>query len=159
MRSGPVVLAAMADIGALGDQAGWRCWLCDDEVPQRAKPNDPNQPVADQIAPAAKGTKGRGEVRLAHKRCNDLRKARPPSILWPDRFYVADAPELLQSLVRLDKKKNQGGEVVAMCADRDAADLAAAWVVPVATTLFPGNWEATCSPLASMTAVRLNKLS
>lgn len=147
----------MADISELGDQAGWRCWLCDEEVPRKAKPSDPNQPVADQIAPAAKGTKGRGEVRLAHKRCNDLRKGRPPSIRWPERFCVADAPELLQSLVRLDKRKNQGGEVVAMCAGADAAEAAAAWVVPVAATLFPGDWEATCSPLASMTAVRLTR--
>ena len=148
----------MADISELGDQAGWRCWLCDEDVPQKAKPNDPNQPVADQIAPAAKGTKGRGEVRLAHKRCNDLRKGRPPSIRWPERFCVADAPELLQSLTRLDKRKNQGGEVVAMCAGPDEADAAAAWVVPVAGTLFPGEWEASCSPLSSMTAVRLTKL-
>lgn len=147
----------MADISELGDQAGWRCWLCDEEVPRKAKPSDPNQSVADQIAPAAKGTKGRGEVRLAHKRCNDLRKGRPPSIRWPERFCVADAPELLQSLVRLDKRKNQGGEVVAMCAGADAAEAAAAWVVPVAATLFPGDWEATCSPLASMTAVRLTR--
>ena len=147
----------MADIDTLGDQAGWRCWLCDDDVPQKAKPNDPNQPVADQIAPAAKGTKGRGEVRLAHKRCNDLRKGRPPSIAWPERFSVADAPELLQSLIRLDKRKNQGGEVVAMCADAESAQAAAAWVVPVAGTLFPGQWEAICSPLSSMTAVRLTK--
>ncbi len=145
----------MADINALGDLADWRCWLCDEAVPQQAKPNDPNQPVADQIAPAAKGAKGRGELRLAHKRCNDLRKGRPPSIAWPERFGVADAPELLQSLVRLDKRKNQGGEVVALCADPQGAEAAAAWVVPVAATLFPGEWEATCSPLSSMTAVRL----
>ena len=149
----------MVDTGELGDQAGWRCWLCDDEVPRQAKANDPNQPVANQIAPAPKGTKGRGEVRLAHKRCNDLRKGRPPSILWPERFFVADPPELLQSLIRLDKRKNQGGEVVAMCADAAGADLAAAWVVTVATTLLPGSWEASCSPLGSMTAVRLSKLA
>ena len=147
----------MADISELGDQAGWRCWLCDDDVPKKAKPNDPNQPVADQIAPAAKGAKGRGEVRLDHKRCNDLRKGRPPSIAWPERFQVADAPELLQSLVRLDKRKNQGGEVVAMCADAQAAEAAAAWVVPVAATLFPGEWEVSVSPLSSMTAVRLTR--
>ncbi len=147
----------MADLGDLGDQAGWRCWLCDEAVPRQAKANDPNQPVADQVAPAAKGTKGRGDVRLAHKRCNDLRKGRPPSIAWPERFQVADAPELLHSLVRRDKGKNQGGEVVAMCADATAATAAAAWVVPVARTLYPGEWEATCGPLASMTAVRLFK--
>ncbi len=149
----------MADIGALGDQAGWRCWLCDEPVPQQAKPNDPKQPVADQIAPAAKGTKGRGEVQLAHKGCNDLHKGRPPTIPWPERFGVSNAPELVQSLLRLDKaKKNQGGEVVAMCADAESAAAAAAWVVPVATVLHPGQWEATCSPLSSLTAVRLVKL-
>jgi hypothetical protein len=147
----------MRDIDELGEQAGWRCWLCGDEVPRQAKPNDPNQPVADQIAPAAKGTKGRGTVRLAHKGCNDLRKGRPPSIPWPERLRVADAPELLHSLTRLDKRKNQSGEVVAMCADADAADEAARWVVGVAETLFPGEWQAVCAPLSSMTAVRLTK--
>lgn len=150
--------SAMADISVLGDLDGWRCWLCDGDVPTKAKPNDPHQAVADQIAPAAKGSKGRGEVRLAHKRCNDLRKGRPPSIAWPERFAVADAPELLQSLTRLDKGKSRSGEVVAMCAGADEADAAAAWVVPLATTLFPGRWEATCAPLSSMTAVRLLKL-
>lgn len=147
----------MADLEELGDEAGWRCWLCDEEVPQKAKPNDPNQAVSDQIAPAAKGSRGRGTVRLAHKRCNDLRKGRPPSIAWPERFNVADAPELLQSLTRLDKGKNRGGEVVAMCADVSSAQAAAAWVLPVAATLFPGEWEATTSPLSSMTSVRLFK--
>ncbi len=147
----------MADLSDLGDDAGWRCWLCGEDVPQKAKPNDPNQPVADQIAPAAKGTKGRGETRLAHKRCNDLRKGRPPSIAWPKRFSVADAPELLQSLVRIDKKKDRGGEVVAMCAGPQEAEAAAAWVLPVARTLFPGSWEASCEPLSPMTAVRLRR--
>lgn len=125
--------------------------------PSEREPNDPNQPVADQIAPAAKGVKGRGVVRLAHKRCNDLRKGRPPTIPWPERFRVADAPELLQSLQRLDKRKHPGGEVVAMCADPESASAAAHWVVSVATTLFPAEWEATCSPLSSLTAVRLTR--
>jgi hypothetical protein len=147
----------MADLQELGNQAGWRCWLCDDEVPRTAKPNDPNQAVADQVAPAAKGDRGRGTVRLAHKRCNDLRKGRPPSIAWPERFSVADAPELLQSLTRLDKGRSRSGEVVALCADAASAEQAAAWVVPVAGTLFPGDWEATTAPLSSMTSVRLLK--
>jgi hypothetical protein len=147
----------MADLDALGDQDGWLCWLCGDPVPQKAKPNDPNQAVADQVTPAAKGDRGRGLVRLAHKRCNDLRKGRPPSISWPQRFGVADAPELLSSLTRLDKGKSRSGEVVAMCVDAPSATAAAAWVVPLATTLFPGDWEATCAPLSSMTAVRLAK--
>ena len=43
----------MADLDALGDQDGWLCWLCGDPVPQKAKPNDPNQAVADQVTPAA----------------------------------------------------------------------------------------------------------
>ena len=147
----------MADLDALGDADGWTCWLCGLEVPQRAKANDPNQPVTDQIAPGVKGTKGRGVLRLAHKRCNDLRKGRPPSIPWPERFGVADAPELLSSVTRLDKAKYGDGEVVAMCSDPSSAQLAADWVVPVATVLFPGDWQASCEPLARMTAVRLVK--
>ena len=145
------------DLHELGERDGWRCWLCDEAVPTRAKPNDPNQPVTDQLAPGVKGVKGRGELRLAHKRCNDLRKGRPPSIRWPERFGVADAPELLQSLTRLDKRKDPGGEVVAMCPDEDSAEQAAAWVVPLAATLFPGRWSVTCSPLAALTAVRLTR--
>lgn len=145
----------MTSLSDLGDDADWRCWVCDEPVPRSAKPNDPNQPVADQITPAAKGVKGRGLVRLAHKRCNDLRKGRPPTIPWPERFHVTDAPELLQSLQRLDKRKHPGGEVVALCVDAESAAAAAVWVVSVAETLFPARWEATCSPLASMTAVRL----
>ena len=147
----------MANLQDLGDDDGWLCWLCGEPVPQQAKANDPNQPVADQVEAAAKGDRGRGRVRLAHKRCNDLRKGRPPSIAWPERFGVADAPELLQSLTRLAKGKNRGGEVVAMCSDRQDAEAAATWLVPLASTLFPGSWEATTSPLSSMTAVRLTR--
>lgn len=145
----------MIDLDAVGDADDWRCWLCGLDVPRSAKPNDPNQPVTDQIAPAAKGTKGRGQVRLAHKGCNDRRKGRPPTIPWPERFSVSDAPELLQSLARLDKRRNRGGEIVATCWDSDAAQAAADWVVPVATTLFPGGWVASCESLSSSTAVRL----
>ena len=141
----------------LGDRDEWVCWLCGEAVPKSAKASDPNQAVSDQISAAAKGDRGRGEVRLAHKRCNDLRKGRPPSIAWPERFSVADAPELLQSLVRIDKKKDRGGEVVAMCAGPQEAEAAAAWVLPVARTLFPGSWEASCEPLSRMTAVRLRR--
>lgn len=147
----------MSSLEEVGDAADWRCWICEEAVPQSAKANDPLQPVVDQIAPADKGTKGRGHVRLAHKRCNDLRKGRPPTIPWPERFAVTDAPELLQSLQRLDKRRRPEGEVVAMCHDADAAVAAAAWVVSVATTLYAGDWSATTSPLSSMTAVRLSR--
>ena len=141
----------------LGDRDEWVCWLCGEAVPKSAKASDPNQAVSDQISAAAKGDRGRGEVRLAHKRCNDLRKGRPPSIAWPERFDVADAPELLQSLTRLDKRRGGSGEVVAMCASPEGAQAAAAWVVPLAATLFPGDWQATCAPLSTMTAVRLTR--
>ena len=147
----------MVDIGELGDRDGWRCWLCDEQVARTAKPNDPNQGVADQVSPAGKGTRGRGEVRLAHKRCNDLRKGRPPSIRWPESCGVADAPELVQSLARLAKGRSQGGEVVAMCVDMDSARAAMAWVVPVARTLHPGPWLASCGPLSHLVAVRLTR--
>lgn len=145
----------MAGLEELGDAANWLCWICGDSVPQSAKANDPKYPVADQIAPAAKGTKGRGDERLAHKGCNDLRKGRPPTIEWPERLRVVDAPDLLQSLQRIDKRRPPAGEVVATCVDEASAEAAAAWVVPVATTLHPGTWETTTAPLGSMTAVRL----
>ena len=145
----------MADLEQLGDEAGWRCWICDLEVPRRAKPNDPNQPVAEQLAPAAQGAKGRGVLRLAHKRCNDARKARPPRLPWPERFAVVDAPDLLASLTRLAKRPGGRGEVVGMFVDRASAEDAARWVVPVAATLHPGDWSATTEAVASMAAVRL----
>ena len=145
------------DLDELGAVAGWRCWLCAEEVPQRAKANDPNQPVSDLVAPAGKGEKGRGEVRLAHKRCNDLRKGRPPQIPWPSRFSVVDAPELLQSLTRLDKRPGKGGEIVATFPDEATAAAGLAWVLPLADALYPGEWDGVATPLGSMTAVRLTK--
>ena len=148
----------MPTLDELGDAAAWRCWICDDAVPQVAKPNDPKRPVADQIAPAAKGTKGRGTERLAHKGCNDLRKGRPPTIAWPERFRVVDAPELLQSLQRVDKRRPPAGEVVATCVDPESAAAAAEWVVGVAAVLYPGRWETACGPLGSMTALRLTRV-
>ncbi len=145
----------MTSVGDLGDAAGWRCWICDEAVPRAAKPNDPKQAVADRISPAAKGTKGRGNERLAHKGCNDLRKGRPPTIPWPERFRVVDAPELLQSLQRIDKRRPPAGEVVATCVDADSASEAAKWVQRVASVLYPGPWDTLCAPLGSMTAVRI----
>jgi hypothetical protein len=148
----------MTTLSEIGDAAAWRCWICDEAVPQVAKPNDPKRPVADQIAPAAKGIKGRGDERLAHKGCNDLRKGRPPTVPWPERFRVVDAPELLQSLQRIDKRRPSAGEVVATCVDADSAAAAAQWVVGVATILYPGRWDTTCAALGSMTAVRLTRV-
>lgn len=145
----------MPSLDELGDAAGWICWICGEEVPRAAKANDPLLPVADQIAPAAKGTKGRGDERLAHKGCNDLRKGRPPAIRWPERFRVVDAPDLLQSLQRIDKRRPVAGEVVATCVDDESATAAAAWALGVAAILYPGAWDATQAPLGSMTAVRL----
>jgi hypothetical protein len=95
-------------------------------------------------------------VRLAHKRCNDARKGRPPSIPWPERFAVVDAPELLASLARIVKRGGRG-EVVAMCVDAGSAEAGAAWVVPVATVLYPGRWSTSLEPVSSMTAIRLTR--
>jgi hypothetical protein len=148
----------VSTLDELGDAARWRCWICDEAVPPVAKPNDPKRPVADQIAPAAKGTRGRGDERLAHKGCNDLRKGRPPTIPWPERFRVVDAPELLQSLQRVDKRRPPAGEVVATCVDAQSAAEAAQWVVGIAAVLYPGEWDTTRAPLGSMTAVRLMRL-
>ena len=145
----------MTTLGELGDATDWRCWICDEVVPQFAKPNDPKRPVADQIAPAAKGIKGRGVERLAHKGCNDLRKGRPATIPWPDRLRVVDAPDLLQSLQRVDKRRPPAGDVVATCVDAESATAAAQWVVRVAAVLYPGQWDTACVPLGSMTVVRL----
>ena len=147
----------MADLETVGEEAGWRCWLCDEPVPKQAKPNDPNLANLDQIEPRAKkGTSGRGEVRLAHRRCNNLRKARQPSIPWPERFGISDAPELHQSLLRLDKRPGNS-EIVAMAGDRADAEAAAAWVLPLATLIHGGTWEVSYEALASMTAIRLSK--
>ncbi len=148
----------MADLEELGDAAGWRCWLCAEEVAKRAKPNDPNQPVADLVERSGKREKGRGEVRLAHKRCNDLRKGRPPQIPWPGRFAVVNAPELLQSLTRLDKRTSKSGEIVATFPDSASAEEGLAWALALAATLLPGEWHGETAPLAAMTAVRLTKL-
>ena len=145
----------MPTLEELGDAAAGRCWICDEAVPRTAKPNDPKQPVADQIMPAAKGDKGRGEERLAHKGCNDLRKGRPPTIPWPERLRVVDAPELIQSLLRIDKRRPAAGEVVATCVDEASADEAAQWALRVAGILYPGPWESSCAPMGSMTSVRL----
>lgn len=65
----------MADLSELGDSPDRRCWPCGDRIPGQAKANDPNHPAADQVWPAVKGDRGRGVVRLAHKRCNGARGA------------------------------------------------------------------------------------
>jgi hypothetical protein len=75
-------------LAEIGERDGWTCRLCGEPVPRPEQVTNPRsrwmRPVLDHVVPLAPrfgGTHVRGNVRLAHARCNELRGprwGRPP---------------------------------------------------------------------------------
>ena len=65
----------MSDLNKVGDQDGWRCWLCDQPVDADASVNSDLGPSVDSyaLAKAAKGSLA--AERLAHRACNTMKGA------------------------------------------------------------------------------------
>lgn len=146
------------DVLTLAERDNWECWLCSLPVPKHTKPSDPNAPTVDHVIPRSKGGHGTPDnIRLAHKRCNNLRKSKAPVVLWPPHLTPVDAPPLYQALSRLSRKPGST-EIIGLFASTQDAQAARTWLIPRAALLFGGSWAAEPAPTASLTALRLHKL-
>jgi hypothetical protein len=130
----------MGKLEQVGEQHGWRCWLCDEPV-DPAIVNDPRGPSIDSVLTKAKSKKtGVTEERLAHRSCNTKKGAVTPIIHWSDHLFLSDPAPILVSVDRLERKG--GKEIMARCPSLADAEEAAAWLVDRLSRLRPG-WTVT----------------
>jgi hypothetical protein len=129
----------MNRLAELGEQDGWRCWLCDEPVDPDMSVNDSRGPSVDLRTTKSKAkAKGKGDAqeRLAHRGCNTGKGAVAPVIPWPDHLFVVDPAPILASVERLERKG--GREVMARCPTAADAEEAAAWLADRVSRLVPG---------------------
>jgi hypothetical protein len=125
----------MAKLEQVGEQHGWRCWLCDEPVDPTIV-NDPRGPSIDTVLTKAKSKKtGITEERLAHRGCNTKKGAITPIVKWPDHLFLSDPAPILTSVDRLERKG--GKEIMARCPSKSDAQEAADWLLDRLSRLRP----------------------
>jgi hypothetical protein len=130
----------MGKLEQVGEQHGWRCWLCDEPVDPTIV-NDPRGPSIDSVLTKAKSKKtGVTEERLAHRACNTKKGAITPIVPWSDHLFLSDPAPILVSVDRLERKG--GKEIMARCPSLSDAEEAASWLVDRLSRLRPG-WPVT----------------
>ena len=127
----------MTALDDVGQQAGWRCWLCDEPVDPAMSVNDPRGPSLDAVLTKAKAKKkaGPADERLAHRGCNTKKGAIAPVVPWAEHLFVADAAPIIGVVERLERKG--GREVVGRCPTEDDGRDAANWLVDRLSRLAP----------------------
>ena len=127
----------MGRLDEVGEQDGWRCWLCDEPVDPDMSVNDPRGPSVDLRTTKAKAKKkgGAAQERLAHRGCNTGKGATDPVVPWPDHLFVVDPAPILTAVERLERKG--GREVMARCPTAEDADEVAAWLEDRVSRLAP----------------------
>jgi hypothetical protein len=117
----------MSDLNEVGENDGWRCWLCDAAVDPDASTNSDLGPSIDNYA-AAKAKKGATTIeRLAHRGCNTMKGKIAPVVPWSSDLFVVDPAPIFESVERLGRKG--GREIVARCPSQADADQAAEWLL------------------------------
>jgi len=132
----------MSSLDEVGEQDGWRCWLCDEPVDPEMSVNDSRGPSIDSLTTKSKSKgKGKGdptgfgEERLAHRACNTKKGAIAPVVEWsPDLFLVDPAP-IVAVVERLQRKG--GRELIARCPTEADGEAAAAWFLDRLSRLVP----------------------
>ena len=117
----------MSDLNKVGDQDGWRCWLCDQPVDADASVNSDLGPSVDSyaLAKAAKGSLA--AERLAHRACNTMKGKIAPVVSWSSDLFVVDPAPIVASVDRLAKKG--GRELMARCPTEADAEQASEWLL------------------------------
>ena len=117
----------MSDLNDVGQNDGWRCWLCDAAVDPDASTNSDLGPSIDNYA-AAKAKKGSATVeRLAHRSCNTMKGKIAPVVPWSTDLFVVDPAPIFETVERLTRKG--GREIVARCPSESDANQAAEWLL------------------------------
>ncbi|GAA3600843.1 hypothetical protein GCM10022223_15610 [Kineosporia mesophila] len=129
----------MSQLEDVGDQDGWRCWVCDEPVDPNASVNDDRGPSVDARTAKPRAKVGRdfaGAERLAHRACNSKKGANTPVIPWPEGPLIIEPAPLIAVAERLHRKG--GREIVARCPDEAEASRTAAWLQDRFSRLAPG---------------------
>jgi len=124
----------MAHLDDIGEQDGWRCWLCDEPVDPDRSVNDACGPSVDGRMSAKKAKKsakkrGRPEPteRLAHRSCNTGKGNNEAVVPWADDLFVIDPVPIIPTVDRLLAKG--GREAMCRCLNEDDAERTAAWLL------------------------------
>ena len=130
----------MAKLDEVGEQDGWRCWLCDESVDPEMSVNDSRGPSIDSMTTKTKNKNKSsidvfGTERLAHRDCNTKKGAIAPVVEWPSNLFVVDPAPIIGTVERLTRKG--GREVVARCPSEQDADDAAQWLLDRLQRLAP----------------------
>ncbi|WP_372492152.1 hypothetical protein [Kineosporia corallincola] len=128
----------MSQLEDVGNQDGWRCWVCDEPVDPDASVNDDRGPSIDARTnkPRAKvGADYAGAERLAHRACNTKKGAVTPVVPWPSGPMIVEPAPLVTVAERLFRKG--GREIVARCPDQADARATADWLEDRFTRLTP----------------------
>ncbi|MFN3258037.1 MAG: hypothetical protein ACE37B_20350 [Ilumatobacter sp.] len=133
----------MARLDDIGEQDGWRCWLCDEPVDRERSVNDDRGPSVDsrmterKAKAKSKKRRGSGEVseRLAHRSCNTGKGNTEAVVPWADHLFVVDPSPIIPSVECLATKG--GREVMARCPSRADAEETAAWLLDRISRLEP----------------------
>lgn len=128
----------VARLDDIGEQDGWRCWLCDEPVDPHMSVNDPRGPSIDLRTTKAKAKKkgAADQERLAHRGCNTGKGANAAVVPWPEELFVIDPAPIISSVERLERKG--GREVMARCPSAADAEAVAAWLADRVSRLSPG---------------------
>lgn len=129
----------MATLEEVGEQDGWRCWLCDEPVDAERSVNDDRGPSVDSRTTAKKAKKSKRKEavapRLAHRFCNTGRGNTEAVVPWPTDLFVIDPVPIIPAAERLAQKG--GREIMCRCPTRDDATEVAAWIVDRLSRLEP----------------------
>lgn len=135
-------LPNMAQLDEIGEQDGWRCWLCDEPVDPDQSVNDDRGPSVDgrmTAKKAKKSAKKRGNSepaeRLAHRGCNTGKGNTDAVVPWADELFVIDPVPIIQTVDRLAAKG--GREAMCRCLTQEDAEQTAAWLLDRISRLEP----------------------
>lgn len=137
----------MARLDEIGEQDGWRCWLCDELVDPERSVNDDRGPSVDGRMTAKKAKKlaknakrklvvGASTERLAHRACNTGKGNVKAEVRWPDDLFAIDPVPIIETVARLAAKG--GREAMCRCLTESDADRTAAWLIDRISRLEPG---------------------
>ena len=132
----------VSKIDDVGEQDGWRCWLCDEVVDPDMSPRDGRSASIDQRITKKKAKKKKAQnkagdlgERLAHRDCNTGKGNNDPVVEWADHLFVVDPAVIIPSVDRL---ANKGGrEAMARCPTEEDAVAAGDWLVDRISRLEP----------------------
>lgn len=130
----------MATLEEVGEQDGWRCWLCDESVDPERSVNDDRGPSVDSRTTTKKAKKSKRKdavtPRLAHRTCNTGRGNTEAVVPWSSELFVIDPVPIIPAAERLAQKG--GREIMCRCPAEDDAATAQAWIVDRLSRLEPG---------------------